>query len=326
MACTIDSCDPITGNCIHTPDNGLCNDDDPCTIDSCDPLSGCVFTPKNCDDAVACTIDSCDPITGNCIYTPDNGLCNDSDPCTIDTCDPLSGCVFTPKNCDDGDPCTEDSCDPQTGECIHTSICEGEGEPPAEGEGEPPVEGEGEPPTEGEGEPPAEGEGEPPVEGEGEPPTEGEGEPPAEGEGEPPVEGEGEPPAEGEGEPPAGLEVTAGQTYFVIPEDNSVSFEVFVSGAQGTLSFQWYRITPDKALTIIPDATDATYTITEVSPGDAGQYQCEVNDDVLSETAMSPIFTLVVGSGVPMADLAGLAAALALTGLGSAWVMRRRRQ
>ncbi|HQN01536.1 MAG TPA: immunoglobulin domain-containing protein, partial [Candidatus Hydrogenedentes bacterium] len=142
----------------------------------------------------------------------------------------------------------------------------------------------------------------------------------------PPVEGEGEPPAEGEGEPPTGLEVTAGQTYFVIPEDNSVSFEVFVSGAQGTLSFQWYRITPDKALTIIPDATDATYTITEVSPGDAGQYQCEVNDDVLSETAMSPIFTLVVGSGVPMADLAGLAAALALTGLGSAWVMRRRRQ
>ncbi len=292
----------MTGACIHTPDNPLCNDSDPCTIDTCDPLSGCVFTPKNCNDGVACTLDSCDPMTGACIHTADNGLCNDSDPCTIDTCNPLSGCVFTPKNCDDADPCTEDSCEPITGECIHTGICEGEGEPPLEGEGEPPVEGEGEPPIEGEGEPPVEGEGEPPV------------------------EGEGEPPVEGEGEPPAGLEVTAGQTYFLIPEGNSVSFEIFVSGAQGTLSFQWYRHTPDKALTIIPDATDAVYTIAEVALEDAGEYQCEVYDDILAETAWSPMFTLAVGSGVPVAGLAGLAAALALTGLGSALAMRRRRQ
>ncbi len=310
VACTLDSCDPVTGACIHTPDNALCNDSDPCTIDTCNPLSGCVFTPKNCNDGVACTIDSCDPMTGACIHTADNGLCNDSDPCTVDTCNPLSGCVFTPKNCDDADPCTEDSCEPINGECIHTGICEGEGEPPLEGEGEPPVEGEGEPPVEGEGEPPVEGEGEPPVEGEGEPP----------------VEGEGEPPAEGEGEPPVGLEVTAGQTYFLIPEGNSVSFEIFVSGAQGSPSFQWYRHTPDKALTIIPDATDAVYTIAEVALEDAGEYQCEVYDDILAETAWSPMFTLAIGSGVPVAGLAGLAAALALTGLGSALAMRRRRQ
>jgi len=55
-ACTDDYCDPLVGDCVHTPI--VCDDSDPCTIDSCDPLSGCVFTPKNCDDGIACTIDS----------------------------------------------------------------------------------------------------------------------------------------------------------------------------------------------------------------------------------------------------------------------------
>jgi hypothetical protein len=43
IACTIDSCDPVTG-CSHTPDNSLCDDKDPCTIDVCDVNRGCVNT------------------------------------------------------------------------------------------------------------------------------------------------------------------------------------------------------------------------------------------------------------------------------------------
>ncbi len=41
--CTVDECDPITGNCRNTPIN--CDDGNPCTIDTCDREKGCVSTP-----------------------------------------------------------------------------------------------------------------------------------------------------------------------------------------------------------------------------------------------------------------------------------------
>jgi len=167
-----------------------------------------------------------------------------------------------------------------------------------------------------------EGEGEPPVEGEGEPPVEGEGEPPVEGEGEPPAEGEGEPPVEGEGE---GLIVTADPTYFERPVGGAVTFKVSVSGDQGDLSFQWYRYTPDKALIIIPDATDFEYTISDISEEDGGKYQCEVYDDVLEETVLSPMFTLVIGIGMPVAGLIGLGLATIATSFLGAAAMRKRK-
>ena len=37
--CTLDVCDPPTGNCSHPPDP--CNDNDPCTVDSCSAPGGC---------------------------------------------------------------------------------------------------------------------------------------------------------------------------------------------------------------------------------------------------------------------------------------------
>jgi len=173
-------------------------------------------------------------------------------------------------------------------------------------------------------EPPAEGEGEPPIEGEGEPPIEGEGEPPVEGEGEPPIEGEGEPPVEGEGEP-QGLTVTADPTQFTVPVGASATFEVVVSGAQGVLSYQWYRVTPDDEYVIIPDATDGVYTLTDIALEDAGEYRCEVYDTVLDETAWSPVFTLVIGTGVPVGGMLGLALASVLTALAGASVLRKKK-
>lgn len=121
--CTDDSCDTLTGQCMHTPVD--CDDGEPCTDDSCDPLTGkCVHTPRVCDDGNPCTEDSCDPLTGECVFTP--VVCDDGDPCTDDSCDPLTGeCIFTPRDCDDGDACTEDMCDPLTGECLHIpQVCD----------------------------------------------------------------------------------------------------------------------------------------------------------------------------------------------------------
>ena len=161
-----------------------------------------------------------------------------------------------------------------------------------------------------------------PIEGEGEPPAEGEGEPPVEGEGEPPVEGEGEPPVEGEDE---GLIVTADPTYFDVPVGATVTFEVMVSGAQGALSYQWYRTTPDDEYVIIPDATDGVYTLTDITLENAGEYQCAVYDSVLAEEAWSPVFTLVVGTDVPVATALGLVLISAVTALAGVTVLRKRR-
>jgi hypothetical protein len=139
-ACTDDSCDPQTGQCVHAPHD--CDDNDPCTIDFCHPQFGCFHAPVVCDDDDLCTTDACNPQTGECEFIPidcdDNNpctvdsceageclhtsiQCDDGDACTVDLCDPMTGeCVFIPRDCDDGDPCTIDSCDPQTGECVHT--------------------------------------------------------------------------------------------------------------------------------------------------------------------------------------------------------------
>ena len=104
------------GACIGVPT--VCNDGNGCTIDTCDPATGqCAYTPKDCNDNLVCTTDFCDP-TGNCGHTPVD--CNDNDPCTDDLCDPVSGCFHPPHDCDDGNACTDDLCVPETG-CVFTS-------------------------------------------------------------------------------------------------------------------------------------------------------------------------------------------------------------
>ena len=127
-ACTIDSCDPQTGECIFVIDtNIVCDDDDKCTVDTCDAMTGeCVFTPDSniiCNDDDACTVDTCDAMTGECVFTPDpNITCNDNNACTDDSCVPATGlCLFAPNiECDDGKVCTDDSCNPDTGQCVFT--------------------------------------------------------------------------------------------------------------------------------------------------------------------------------------------------------------
>ena len=145
-ACTVDSCDPVTG-CVFTP--VICDDHNACTVDTCDPRLGCIFTKVDCDDGNACTvdtcdsalgciheavscddhnvctIDTCDPILG-CIHTAVD--CNDNNACTIDRCDPDLGCGYTAVDCDDGDPCTIDSCDTVLG-CNHTPVNCDDGNP-----------------------------------------------------------------------------------------------------------------------------------------------------------------------------------------------------
>lgn len=102
--CTDDSCDPATGNCIHTPNDANCPQLDCAFNEGCGP-TGCVASPLA------------------------DVLCDDQDACTIDTClgydpsaHPTTGCVHQVIDCDDDDLCTNDSCDPQEG-CKNEDKC-----------------------------------------------------------------------------------------------------------------------------------------------------------------------------------------------------------
>ena len=147
VACTVDACSDLAGDCTHTADDACCDDGVYCNgLESFDPVRGACApgAALTCDDQDACTVDTCDEVGDRCVNAAI--ACDDDNPCTYDTCDVASGCVFTTNatdcddgdactsgdtcaggacvggaalSCDDGNPCTDDACDPATG-CTHT--------------------------------------------------------------------------------------------------------------------------------------------------------------------------------------------------------------
>ena len=131
-ACTDEVCGP-DGECIFTPNDAACDDQNMCTSgDHCE-LGFCVHTlVDTCGDDNVCTDTWCDPVQG-CVSQFNNSPCDDGDQCTLgdlcaqgqcqgaqtlecddanlctdDVCQPGVGCVFTPNSepCDDGNQCT----------------------------------------------------------------------------------------------------------------------------------------------------------------------------------------------------------------------------
>jgi len=126
ISCTIDTCNPQTGECSHEPD--CPSDGDLCTVDSCSPISrSCIYVPVHCDDSNPCTSDQCNPDTGlcehdwipSCCLTDED--CVTTDRCSVGNCNG-NICSFTEKQCNDINPCTNDSCNPVNGECVHEWI------------------------------------------------------------------------------------------------------------------------------------------------------------------------------------------------------------
>jgi hypothetical protein len=121
--CTVDSCDPATGQCTHTPLDSNCNDGAACTGEErCDAATGCQSgTPIDCDDSLSCTTDVCLEPTGTCAHTPWHALCSSGDPCMVSqgcslTGPEPTGCLpETPRNCADAVACTEDRCESGVG-------------------------------------------------------------------------------------------------------------------------------------------------------------------------------------------------------------------
>lgn len=111
VACTKDSCDVKTGNCVFTPIIGCAGN---CAVDLDCPPSG-----------NTCTSASCNAASKKCVLLPvANGLaCSDGKPCTlVDVCKNgacESGAV---KDCNDNNVCTTDGCDPTSGNCLHVNL------------------------------------------------------------------------------------------------------------------------------------------------------------------------------------------------------------
>lgn len=149
--CTLDICEPLTGQCSHTPiSSPKCQTTPTCPncapINSCETAkcidSGegfiCLRKPVECDDSNACTVDSCDNLKG-CVHTyvtsekcpPPKDQCKECTPknaCESAVCvknpDQSSTCKRTLNTCNDGKECTKDSCDTTTGKCSNVyTVC-----------------------------------------------------------------------------------------------------------------------------------------------------------------------------------------------------------
>lgn len=125
VPCTVDSCDPSTDACIHTPNNSACGDGQYCNgVEVCDALAGCQpGTAPDCSDTVTCTVDSCDEATDSCVHTPNHAPCSDNLYCNgSEVCDLVLGCQpGAAPNCNDGVACTVDVCNEATDSCTHAT-------------------------------------------------------------------------------------------------------------------------------------------------------------------------------------------------------------
>jgi hypothetical protein len=116
--CTIDSCNPDTGQCLYLPNAGPCSDKDACTTGDVCVAGVCQGKPADCDDKNPCTMDFCKAKVG-CVHEDLDMPCDDKSVCTLnDKC--VGGeCTGAKINCNDFNLCTDDACDPVLG-CQHT--------------------------------------------------------------------------------------------------------------------------------------------------------------------------------------------------------------
>ena len=105
--CTHDLCNPDTGKCGFSANNGAVCDAGPCTSgDTCNNGKCVAGAGATCDDGNTCTIDSCDTASGKCAFKAgkDGVACEDG------------------KKCSTGDTCKAGVCTPGKDACTVASV------------------------------------------------------------------------------------------------------------------------------------------------------------------------------------------------------------
>ncbi len=113
---------------------------------------------------------------------------------------------------------------------------------------------------------------------------------------------------------PSAVEVLSGGNH---------AFEALVSGGQGEIHYQWF-FEPEhgaKLFSALPQQTESTLFLTDITEQDAGFYKCQVWGDVTA--AESDTVQLIVTAGVPTVTVAGLIVLAGTILLSGAWVERR---
>jgi hypothetical protein len=133
--CTVDTCDPVDGACVHTDvtDGTTCDFGGfpgVCAAGVCEDAMLCSDAVTRCDDSNPCTTDTCDPTFGDCSNDPANegGTCDFGGlpgVCTAGVCEDAMLCADAATRCDDANLCTADSCDPMDGQCGYTNVTDG---------------------------------------------------------------------------------------------------------------------------------------------------------------------------------------------------------
>jgi len=128
VGCTVDSCNPATGQCTNAPNNAACDDGFACNgVESCNAQMGCVLStpPVDCDDGMACTYDMCQEPSGTCAHYGQDFACDDGNVCNgAETCDVQLGCQPSqvPFECPDaGSGCTTSVCNPVINACVQVA-------------------------------------------------------------------------------------------------------------------------------------------------------------------------------------------------------------
>jgi hypothetical protein len=163
--CTVDSCDPSSGDCVHVATDalcdaaagGVCDASADCQYPTCTPAtcvasgcsdavcvgSMCVLTtrcedteeccgercvPRDCDDEDPCTDDVCNGGASACQHELNAVACDDGNGCTLaDFCHDGVCTSSTLMLCEvlDGNPCVMSSCDAATGGCVEAPVANG---------------------------------------------------------------------------------------------------------------------------------------------------------------------------------------------------------
>ncbi len=110
----MDACNPLTGECVHAPNDALCDDQLFCNgVETCRPdhpdaygMSGCVpGVEPDCSgsDVGECVRGRCNVTSDQCDAVPHDALCDDGHSCTADSCLADGACahVANDTHCDD---------------------------------------------------------------------------------------------------------------------------------------------------------------------------------------------------------------------------------
>lgn len=128
--CSVQACDPTTGQCVPNPasEGAACDDGSLCTSDDVCVAGACVGEALDCADVGdACNPGSCNPETGLCQTTiaEDGAPCDGDDLCAVESACLGGRCVTEVERVCDL-PCVPNAaCNPDTGECEGDALEDG---------------------------------------------------------------------------------------------------------------------------------------------------------------------------------------------------------